>query len=152
MLVSQLLLTLCNPCAAHQASLSLEFSRQECSNGFPCPPLGIFSTQDWTWSPTLQVDSLPPEPPEKACKTNSSRIKLYALELLCLVWLFCNPRTVAHQAPLFMEFPRQEHRNWLTFPSPGESSWPRDQTWVSCIGRQILYHWATREALGSRVL
>ena len=91
MLVSQLLLTLCNPCAAHQASLSLEFSRQECSNGFPCPPPGIFSTQDWTRSPTLQVDSLPPEPPEKACKTNSSRIKLYALELLCHVWLFCNP-------------------------------------------------------------
>ena len=27
------------------------------------------------------------------------------------------------------------------------SSWPRGQTWVSCIGRQILYHWATREAL-----
>ena len=23
------------------------------------------------------------------------------------------------------------------------SSWPRDQTHVSCIGRQILYHWAT---------
>ena len=26
------------------------------------------------------------------------------------------------------------------------SSWPRDRTWVSCIGRCILYHWATREA------
>ena len=28
-----------------------------------------------------------------------------------------------------------------------ESSWPRDQTHVSCIGMQILYHEATREAL-----
>ena len=27
------------------------------------------------------------------------------------------------------------------------SSWFRDRTCVSCIGRQILYHWATREAL-----
>ena len=30
------------------------------------------------------------------------------------------------------------------------SSWLRDQTWISCvsfIGRQILYHWATSEAL-----
>ena len=27
------------------------------------------------------------------------------------------------------------------------SSQPRDQTCISCIGRQILYHWATREAL-----
>jgi len=26
-------------------------------------------------------------------------------------------------------------------------SWPRDQTRISCIGRQILYRWATREAL-----
>ena len=26
------------------------------------------------------------------------------------------------------------------------SSWPRDQTCVSCIGRQVLYHWATWEA------
>ena len=28
------------------------------------------------------------------------------------------------------------------------SSQPRDQIRVSCIGRQILYHWATCEALG----
>ena len=27
------------------------------------------------------------------------------------------------------------------------SSQPRDQTCVSCIGRQILYHWATREPI-----
>ena len=26
------------------------------------------------------------------------------------------------------------------------SSWPRDQTFAFCIGRQIFYHWATREA------
>ena len=26
------------------------------------------------------------------------------------------------------------------------SSWPRDWTLISCIGQQILYHWATREA------
>ena len=27
-----------------------------------------------------------------------------------------------------------------------ESSWPRDPTRISCIGRWILYHWATWEA------
>ena len=26
------------------------------------------------------------------------------------------------------------------------SSWTRDGTWVSCIGRRIICHWATREA------
>ena len=28
------------------------------------------------------------------------------------------------------------------------SSWSRDRTCVPCIGRQILNHWITREALG----
>ena len=27
------------------------------------------------------------------------------------------------------------------------SSWPKDQTCISCTGRWILYHWATREGL-----
>ena len=30
------------------------------------------------------------------------------------------------------------------------SSWPRDQTWVSCISKWILYHWGTRDALQGR--
>ena len=48
--------------------------------------------------------------------------------------------TVAHQAPLSMGFPRQEYWSELSTSSPGESSWVRDWTQVSCIGRQILYH------------
>ena len=32
-------------------------------------------------------------------------------------------------------------------PSSRGSSWPRDRSWVSRIGRRILYHWAPREAL-----
>ena len=30
------------------------------------------------------------------------------------------PQTVSHQAPLFMEFPRQEYWSALPFPSPGD--------------------------------
>ena len=59
------------------------------------------------------------------------------------------PWTVASQTPLSMEFFRQEHWSRLPFPTPGESSQPRDQTCISCvswIGRQILYHGATSEA------
>ena len=55
---------------------------------------------------------------------------------------YVTPWTIAHQAPLFMGFPRQEYWSGLPFPSPGESSWPRDGT---CIDRWILYSWATRE-------
>ena len=36
---------------------------------------------------------------------------------------------------------------WVTIFFSKGSSWTRDQTCVSCIGKQILYHWATREAL-----
>ena len=36
---------------------------------------------------------------------------------------------------------------WIAIPFFRASSWPRDQTWVSCIGRWILYHWAIRESL-----
>ena len=33
---------------------------------------------------------------------------------------FVTPWTAAHQAPLFMVFPRQEYWRGLTFPSPGD--------------------------------
>ena len=36
----------------------------------------------------------------------------------CYVNSFATPWTVAHQAPLSMEFPRQEYRSGLPFPSP----------------------------------
>ena len=38
---------------------------------------------------------------------------------------------------------------WVAISYPRKSSWPGDQTLVpcvSCIGRQILYHWATWES------
>ena len=65
------------------------------------------------------------------------------------VQLFTTPWTVAHQAPLSMEFSRQEYWSGLSFPSPRGSSQPRDQAHISsvfCISRRILYHSATWEA------
>ena len=40
--------------------------------------------------------------------------------MLSHVRLFANPWTVAHQAPLSMEFFRQEYWNGLSFPPPGD--------------------------------
>ena len=54
------------------------------------------------------------------------------------VQLFATPRTVAHQAPLSMGFPRQEYWSGLPFPNSRGSSHPRDwasTSWVSCTGR-----------------
>ena len=50
---------------AHQASLSMGFSRQECWSGLLLPlPGDLPDPGIETESPTLQVDSLPSEPPE----------------------------------------------------------------------------------------
>ena len=41
--------------------------------------------------------------------------------------------TIAHQAPLFMGFSRQEYWSGLPFPSPRGSSWPRDWIWSPAL-------------------
>ena len=51
---------------AHQASLSVEFSRQEYWSGLPCPsPADLPDTGIDPRSPVLQADSLLSEPPGK---------------------------------------------------------------------------------------
>ena len=47
------------------------------------------------------------------------KITMNACMLSC-VQLFATPRTVIHQAPLLMEFSRQECWSGLPFPSPGD--------------------------------
>ena len=49
--------------------------------------------------------------------------------------------TVVRQTPPSMGFPRQEYWSGLPFSSPRDlPDQPRDQTRISCTGRQILYH------------
>ena len=51
---------------AHQAHLSMEFSRQEYWSGLPCPPPGDLPNLGIEpKSPALQAGSLPFEPPGK---------------------------------------------------------------------------------------
>ena len=66
----------------------------------------------------------------------------------------CAPWTVAHQVHLSTEFSRQEYWSGLPFPPPGKEIPPGElpepriepmSPSVSCIGRQILYHWITLE-------
>ena len=67
------------------------------------------------------------------------------------VWLFATPWTVPHQDPLCpWNSPGKNTGVGLPFPTSRGSSWPKNQTHISCIsciGRQILYHCATWEAL-----
>ena len=54
---------------AHQAALSMGFSRQEYWSGLPRPPPGDLSNSGIKpWSPTLQVHSLTSEPQGKQSK------------------------------------------------------------------------------------
>ena len=48
--------------------------------------------------------------------------------MLSHVWLFATPRTVAHQASLFMEFSRQEYWSGLPCPPPGDLPDPGIET------------------------
>ena len=68
------------------------------------------------------------------------------VKLLSGVRLFVTTWTVAYQASLSMGFSRQEYWSGLPFPPLGDFPDPGTQTQVSCIGRRILYHCATRKA------
>ena len=57
---------------------------------------------------------------------------------------FATPWTVAQQAPLSMEFSRQEDWNGLPFPFSRGSFQSRDQTWVSCIAGRFFTIWAIK--------
>ena len=58
--------------AAHQAPLSMGFSRQEYWSGVPFPSPGDLPDPGIEpRSSTLQADALPPEPPGKPIRTNA---------------------------------------------------------------------------------
>ena len=59
------------------------------------------------------------------------------------VQLLETPGTVAHQAPLSLEILQVRILEWVAVLSSRESSGSRDQTnisFISCIGKQALYH------------
>ena len=93
---------------AHQAPVSMEFSRQEYWNGLPFPTPGDIPNPGMEPRfPTLQADSLPSEP----LLSRFSRVRL------CVT-----PETAAHQALPSLGFSRQEHWSGLPFPSPMHES------------------------------
>ena len=66
---------------------------------------------------------------------------------------------MSHQAPLSMEFSRQEYWSGLPLPSPGDLPNPwrtpgsiQDRTRISCIAGRLFTVWATREALSTSLL
>ena len=72
LLCCSLCLTLCDPgTVAHQAPLSMGFSRQEHWSGLPGPPPGDLPNPGIKPKfPTFPTESLPPEPPGKLTDIN----------------------------------------------------------------------------------
>ena len=71
--------------------------------------------------------------------------------LVCMlshVQLFASSQTVAHQAHLPMRFSQQEFWRWAAISSSGIflTQGLNLCLCVSCIGRQIIYHWASWES------
>ena len=66
--------------------------------------------------------------------------------LLRHVQLFATLWTVARPAPLSMGFSRQQYWSGVPSPSPGDLPDPRIEP-GSPMGRRMLYHWATWEAI-----
>ena len=58
-------------------------------------------------------------------------------------WGFVTPRTVAHQTPLSMEFPRQEYWNGFPCPPPGDLPDPGTELVSSALQADslLLSHW-----------
>ena len=69
----------------------------------------------------------------------------------CSVQLFVTSWTVAYQDPLSVRFSRQEILEWVVIFFSRGSFQHRDLTHIPCMGRQILYHWATWEACKENV-
>ena len=62
----------------------------------------------------------------------------------CLI--LCDPRTIVCQAPLSMEFPRQEYWSGFPFPSPGDLSSPRIEPTSPALAGRFLTTNAIKEA------
>ena len=58
----------------------------------------------------------------------------------------CNPMDCSPPGSSVHRIHQAEILEWVAISFSKGSAWPRDQTcvsWVSCIGRRILYHWAS---------
>ena len=71
-------------------------------------------------------------------------MRVFSVTQSCLI--LCNPMDCSLPDSSVLGIFQGRILEWVAISSSRESSWPRNQNHVSCIIRQILYHWATWEA------
>ena len=100
--------------------------------------------------PTL-CDPMGCSPPGSSVhRISQARILECSLVYICMslshVWLFATPWTIAHEALSVHGISQTRILERVAISFSSGSSWPRDWTHISCIGKWILYRWATRQA------
>ena len=152
---------------AHQAPLSMEFSRQEYWSGLPCPfPRDLPNPGIKSGSLTLQADALPSEPPgqpdmmlrcrqvsvESGClgAWGTGRKKLSQRRGFVFKYLFIWLRRVLAATHRIFYFHCCMWNLWFQLVTSylqngkswlqheGSSSPTRDQTWAPCFGSAVL--------------
>ena len=71
------------------------------------------------------------------------------VQSLCHAWLSCNPMGCSPPGSSVHGMFQARTLEWVAISFCGGFCWPRDWTHVSCIGKWILYHWATWETQGN---
>ena len=116
-------------------------------NEYPYEILMTFSTEleQIILLESQQAQNCQSTPEDKEHSWRHNPPKLQAIQQSLLLFScgvvsnsFAIPWTVAHQAPLSMEFSRKRILKWVAIFFYRQSSRPRNQTHVSCIGRWIL--------------
>ena len=101
--------------------------------------------------PALQEDSSPAEPPGKPVGLGANSDSSLSLDGTLGCWAFmhaqswptlCNPMDCSLPGSLVHWIFQTRILEWVAISFSRGSSQPRDQIHISCIGRQILYHWA----------
>ena len=100
--------------------------------------------------PTL-CDPMGCSPPgSSGHRISQARILECSLVYICMslshVWLFATPWTIAHEALSVHGISQTRILERVAISFSSGSSWPRDWTHISCIGKWILYRWATGDA------
>ena len=71
-------------------------------------------------------------------------VLLLCAHILSCIWL-CNPMDCSLLVSSVHGIFQEKILEWVAISSSRGSSWPRNLTCVSSVGRQILYHWTSWE-------
>ena len=114
-------------------------------------PLGVWSLSvlsNSLWKPTYPHCALDYDSRGYGYRSQAQKFHLL---LLSLVWLFYDPMDCSPPVSAVHEIFQSRILGWVAISFSRGSSRLMDWTHISCIGRWILYHWATREAPGSSI-